>query len=203
MGVVRERLVRGGSRPDQQPGLAWARSSRRRAMGSLQGSTDPLNYKSEHGDYDYDYDCDDDDVPQRAEAQRWRKQWNARFKELIKYKSEHGDCNVPIRQGKLGTWVSTQRNRYMAGSLQRDRIERLDVIGFNWALKEAVSTVPWETRFKELVQYKAEHGGCNVPSGRENSERGWIIKGLLTRRASYHRIASTGSTPSALIGKKT
>ena len=83
MGVVRERLVRGGSRPDQQPGLAWARSSRRRAMGSLQGSTDPLNYKSEHGDYDYDYDCDDDDVPQRVEAKRWREQWNARFKELI------------------------------------------------------------------------------------------------------------------------
>ncbi|EJK71270.1 hypothetical protein THAOC_07311, partial [Thalassiosira oceanica] len=25
------------------------------------------------------------------------------------------------------------------------------------------STMPWETRYDELVQYKAKHGDCNVP----------------------------------------
>ena len=89
--------------------------------------------------------------------------WNARFKELLTYKSEHGDCNVPKRQGKLGRWVGGQRKSYMAGSLPQDRIDRLNIIGFKWALKEAVSTVPWDTRFEELIKYKAEHGDCDIP----------------------------------------
>ena len=88
------------------------------------------------------------------------EQWNARFKELLEYKAEHGDCDVPASQGKLGNWVRVQRKTYMANSLTQDRIDRLNSIDFSWSLKEA--EVPWETRFKELVQYKTEHGGCDV-----------------------------------------
>ena len=49
----------------------------------------------------------------------------------------------------------------MAGSLARDRIDRLSNIDFKWALIEAV---PWENRFNELVQYKAKYGDCNFPT---------------------------------------
>ena len=84
--------------------------------------------------------------------------WNARFKELLSYRSEHGDCDISCSQGKLGRWVSKQRERYRAGSLAQDRIERLSGIGFKWGPR-----VPWETRFDELVRYKAKHGDCNVP----------------------------------------
>jgi len=45
------------------------------------------------------------------------KQWDARFNERLDYKTEHGDCDVPNRQGKLGHWVSAQRSAYMADSL--------------------------------------------------------------------------------------
>ncbi|EJK45784.1 hypothetical protein THAOC_35582 [Thalassiosira oceanica] len=34
------------------------------------------------------------------------KQWDARFKELVNYRSEHGDCDVPEKRDKLGTWAS-------------------------------------------------------------------------------------------------
>ncbi|EJK48574.1 hypothetical protein THAOC_32616, partial [Thalassiosira oceanica] len=90
--------------------------------------------------------------------------WETRFKELVRYKAKHGDCNVPHKQGKLGTWVHTQRRNYTTDSLEQDRIDRLSSIGFKWTL--AGPPVPWETRFDELVQYKAKHGDCNVPRKR-------------------------------------
>ena len=92
------------------------------------------------------------------------KKWNARFKELLDYRSQHGDCNVPQKQGKLGMWVNIQRRAYNAGSLVKSRIARLSSIGFKWTLKEGGPIVPWETRFNELIKYKAKHGDCNVLS---------------------------------------
>ena len=94
------------------------------------------------------------------------EQWDARFKELLEYRLEHGDCDVPNQRGKLGKWVSHQRTAYRAGLLERDRIDRLNGIGFKWLLINVGPNVPWETRFDELVQYKAEHGDCNVPQSR-------------------------------------
>ena len=89
--------------------------------------------------------------------------WEARFEELVRYKTAHGDCDVPQKQGKLGGWVKTQRKVYKADSLAQDRIDRLNSIGFMWALLAQSAKVPWETRFNELVQYKTKHGDCNVP----------------------------------------
>ena len=40
-----------------------------------------------------------------------------------------------------------------------ERIEQLESIGFAWDPREQA----WDTRFKELVEYKKEHGNCNVP----------------------------------------
>ena len=91
------------------------------------------------------------------------KKWNARFKELLDYRSQHGNCDVPVQRGKLGQWVSHQRRAYMAESLTQDRINRLSSIGFKWDMKEGWAIVRWETRFNELVKYKAKHGDCNVP----------------------------------------
>ena len=101
--------------------------------------------------------------------------WETRFNELVKYKAKHGDSDVPQRQGQLGTWVHTQRDVYKAGSLAQDRIDRLDSIDFEWALKEAVSTVPWATRFKELLQFKTKHGDCKVPDG-QGKLGNWVRK---------------------------
>ena len=82
-------------------------------------------------------------------------------------KAKHGDCNVPMSQGSLGIWVRKQRQTYMANLLAQDRIDQLSGIGFKWAMEEAVLTVPWGTRFNELVQYyKTKHGDCNIPQSR-------------------------------------
>ena len=100
---------------------------------------------------------------QQNKQNKLNEQWNTRFKELLEYRSEHGDSNVPKGRGKLGTWVNNQRKVYLAGSLPQDRVDRLNSIGFKWVLVPRHLIVPWETRFNELVEYKAEHGNSNVP----------------------------------------
>ena len=101
------------------------------------------------------------------------ERWNARFKELLSYRSEHGDCNVPFKHGKLGNWVASQRAAYVANSIAQDRVDRLDSIGFRWAIRKTGPILPWETRFNELVQYKAKHGDCIVPQ-RQGQLGTWV-----------------------------
>ena len=96
-----------------------------------------------------------------------------RFNELVQYKAKHGNCNVPQKQGTLGTWVCSQRVAYKAGSLAQGRIDRLNSIGFSWVMAKGGSKGDWETRFKELVQYKTKHGDCNIPF-RQGQLGGWV-----------------------------
>jgi hypothetical protein len=58
--------------------------------------------------------------------------WEKRFSELVRFKEEHGHCNVPDRRSEnpqLGTWVNNQRRR---GKLSPDRMKRLEEIGFRF-----------------------------------------------------------------------
>ena len=119
----------------------------------------------------------------QRQSKHYEEQWNARFKELLDYKSEHGDCNVRCRQGKLGRWVNRQRSAYMADSLAQDRIDRLNSIGFKWALKSPGSTVPWETRLEELIKYEAKHGDFNIPKKQKKQEKLGIW--VQTQRSAY------------------
>mmetsp|Transcript_26977 Transcript_26977/g.64787 ORF Transcript_26977/g.64787 Transcript_26977/m.64787 type:complete len:403 (-) Transcript_26977:277-1485(-) len=74
----------------------------------------------------------------------WEAQWDDRFKELVKYKQKHGHCNVP-RDSVLGQWVHDQR-RVKKGNnrkttLSKDRIDRLNKIGFNWEPRKQTITI--------------------------------------------------------------
>jgi hypothetical protein len=74
--------------------------------------------------------------------------WEERLKDLQEYLKEHGDCNVPtlyIRNRKLGTWVQCQRRQYKlfrddkdkTPTLNTDRINRLNRMGFTWEVRGA------------------------------------------------------------------
>lgn len=99
-----------------------------------------------------------------------RESWETRFKEFVEYKREFGHCHIPLRykpNPELGKWVNHQRGAYRKyknegeehSTLTQDRIDRLNAIGFIWKVEPT-----WSTRFSELVEYKREHGDCNVPS---------------------------------------
>jgi len=54
--------------------------------------------------------------------------WQDRYNELVMYKREHGDCNVPPSHGSLGLWVTIQRKN-RARLLSKERVQLLNEIG--------------------------------------------------------------------------
>ena len=61
--------------------------------------------------------------------------WNEGYNETLKYREEHGEANcgatyVTEEGHKLGMWQSTQRRNYKNGSMSKERIEKLEKIGF-------------------------------------------------------------------------
>ncbi|CAJ1965209.1 unnamed protein product [Cylindrotheca closterium] len=77
--------------------------------------------------------------------------WDEKFRELLEYKSVHGDCHVPTKHKAnrpLGRWVSTQRNmkkncdlgktpKSLNYEVIRNRIQMLEEIGFAWSMIES------------------------------------------------------------------
>jgi hypothetical protein len=93
----------------------------------------------------------------------WREYlWENGIAALTKFKARKGHCRVPSlhieRKFKLGQWVSVQRSRGNAMSVERRR--RLDAFGFVWDRFEYA----WEQRFVALTKFKTREGHCRVPS---------------------------------------
>lgn len=87
---------------------------------------------------------------------------------LKQYKEREGDCLVPknyieVVNGKeinLGQWCGNLRmtNRgKQRHTLTKERIEKLENLGFIWDIKE-LNDLKWEENFKKLCRYKNEHG---------------------------------------------
>jgi len=110
--------------------------------------------------------------------------WNAMFMRLFRYKQENGDCLVPVRykaDPKLGAWVRNQRIR--KHTFSEDRRRRLEVIGFEWSVKEKQQREIWDTMFSRLLKYRGVHKNCIVPQRyREDPKLGtWVHNQRLRR----------------------
>ena len=83
------------------------------------------------------------------------------LRQLVKFKAEHEHLQrasaVPPNLD-LATWVNKQRTTKMRGSLSRDRVRRLNELGFLWAPLRQLGGM-----FRQLLAFKKEHGDCNVP----------------------------------------
>ena len=92
-----------------------------------------------------------------------QKSWDERFEELSKYQAEHGHCKVPRKHRLLSRWVERQRQK--KGELSGERVQKLDGIGFDFSegYGRRGSLLTWDELHDELIQYKSEHGHCNVP----------------------------------------
>jgi superfamily II DNA or RNA helicase len=97
--------------------------------------------------------------------------WDERFGELLGYKDKHDDLDIPINWPTgLGTWTSIQRRSNKNGELSSERRGRLDVAGFSWNKLDSL----WESRFNELLAYKAEHGDFHVPQKSPTGLGAWL-----------------------------
>ena len=89
-------------------------------------------------------------------------QWENGFAKLLLFKEREGHCRVPVKHIesglKLGVWVSVQRNR--RDIMSPERRERLEAIGFDWALL----TAQWEKGFSALLMFREREGHCRVPT---------------------------------------
>ena len=106
-----------------------------------------------------------------------RKEDDAYFEErcnqLLQFKEAFGHCNVPQKYAEnpsLGQWCNTMRsthNKIMKGIhkssrvLSKDRIERLEQIGFLWHVSGCGGV--FERRCRQLLAFRDEFGHCNVP----------------------------------------
>ena len=96
--------------------------------------------------------------------------WEEKFAELVEFKATHGHTDVPRswENNQLNNFVGNQRRFYKKFkeegkmvAITKERIERLDSIGFEWRSKQ---TYQWKIRFGELRDFYDENGAVPVPS---------------------------------------
>ena len=95
--------------------------------------------------------------------------WDLMYEKAAEYYREHHDLELPnaykTTEGyPLGRWVDSQR-RIRAGtdegSLDEERIQKLDAIGMRW---ESDNDFSWRRHYAACEQYYKEHGNLEVPS---------------------------------------
>ena len=124
------------------------------------GRSDDSNILSEDDENDSDMLEDTDfDLPPIEDCQRWEK----RFEQLVLYKQKHKTVDVPFRIPKLGGWVKWQRTQYKHRRLSKERIARLESVGFAWRLRKETSRCTWTEMCDRLLIYRKQNNTVNVP----------------------------------------
>jgi len=109
-------------------------------------------------------------------------QWNQTYHELLQYRDEHNDTNVPMSYGSLGLWVFNQRahyNSYRKGNkshMTPARLELLRNIGFEFDLGKKISSAAderWQMKLDELKRYKEKWGTFNVKQRHDPTLYNW------------------------------
>jgi hypothetical protein len=104
-----------------------------------------------------------------------RESWERRFRELLRYRARHGNCEPPLQRGRggLGEWVHAQRVKKLAGKLLPERTRRLEALGFRWRPKAEA----WDEMHRRLVAFRAKHGHVLVPTRRSGDAElsRWVV----------------------------
>ena len=89
-------------------------------------------------------------------------QWKEAYSLLKEYKEEHGSVSIMQRtihkDQKLGNWCHDQRKFEKRGKLSKEKIKKLEEVGFDWYPLET----QWEEAYSLLKEYKDEYGSVNI-----------------------------------------
>ena len=71
--------------------------------------------------------------------------WETMYAALVEFHKKHGHCNVStLSKTRLGLWVKNQRAAHRQGRLSKERISRLEQLGFDWQVSRHVRYRPSE-----------------------------------------------------------
>lgn len=113
---------------------------------------------------------DDQIARLNAIGMRWKSQkdiiWDNGFEKAKEYFEKFGAADAPVsyvtEDGfKLGVWLSKCRLRYANGTLEADRLRRLESINMVWNKDR---TKDWNVCFNYIKEYFEKHGNINIPS---------------------------------------
>jgi superfamily II DNA or RNA helicase len=110
--------------------------------------------------------------------------WELMFLALVEFRNKYGHCDVPKewpKNQKLSNWVFANRKFFKVGELNKDRIRRLEKIGFIWDTRKA----GWEEMFSALLQFKNTYDHCNVPDDWPDNPK--LAKWVSHQRRFYRR----------------
>jgi hypothetical protein len=137
----------------------------------------------------------------KPRASSTRVPWEIRLTQLADYKKESGNLLIPIRYKKnpsLGKFVHNTREQYKLYhkqtpegykkkcSLTAERIQQLEEIGFIFSTQRTKKqNDDWNTRLKQLEEFKKENGHVLVPHGYVNdpSFSEWVHRQRTTYQA--------------------
>ena len=112
------------------------------------------------------------------------------FQATLDYKAATGDPNAPqgykTQEGyRLGSWQGTQRYIYRKGKLSKERIERLEKIGFKWIM--GALDEKFEKGFQATLDYKEATGDPNT-SYKYKTKEGYRLRVWQdTQRTRYNK----------------
>ena len=89
------------------------------------------------------------------------ERWDKNFKELKKLITLKEKLPTQ-KESSLGKWISRQRTYFATGKLSKEKIERLEDIGFVWNPLEK----QWDETFKKLQEFVLENN--SYPTKKEN-----------------------------------
>ena len=95
--------------------------------------------------------------------------WDMMYCYAKQYYAEYGNLEIPRRYKtpdgySLGNWIFTQRSVYSGeqyGSLDEDRVKKLEDIGMVW---DSIRDLSWKRFYAEAVKYKKTYGDLKVPA---------------------------------------
>lgn len=103
--------------------------------------------------------------------------WEEKYQELLDFYYEHGHVNVPQRYPSgLGRWIYKQRSDYAARQrgestqLTTERMVQLSSLGMVWDIPQE----SWDESYRQLVEFKANHGHTNVAINVEDHFSVWV-----------------------------
>ena len=96
--------------------------------------------------------------------------WEELFALLVKFKEREGHANVNQQKKEdgrnLGGWLKNQRVKRKKGKLKESQEVRLTELGIFFDPRRDL----WERKFNMLMQYKEQHGHCNILKRHKSSK---------------------------------